>query len=632
MPNLTKKSSSSWDAGPGSDLGAMPRALLLGASSLILVLGGPGHGFFGPGSPLVAVLGLALWAMGAGRTGPRRKAIEWCAGAVVGAGIMSWVSYITPPSVAWIGFGWGLYYILAGTLLRRLRHHCGLPLAAALAYTAVESLRALLPTPFGLSWIRVGHFAAESEPLIGAAGLFGVGGMGFLFAALGGLLAQFGQAAIAAKSGHSFRAGGLPRLRDAYLPLGMLLLAVAFTKTAGFGTSPDPDTDFEAGPRVLLVQPGIPQERKKELNNSGSRLADLINLQTALSLVGVHREAEAGTPVDLVCWGETMLPGSFAHPGLEAAQSVASPGNELQWPEWDPPLGGSGARIAELASHERGLIADLREPRFFGEISPEVVELLRSIDVPRASASLHETAFAAGAILYTVEDGSVRRTNAAMTWNAKGERTGSGWKRHLVPGAETLGGLENWSWAREAAHYLMPYTPDFRGASETGILRIENERGTWRAGAAICFDNGFEDVFLEGAARGGADFNLVLSNEAWYQESQEFDQMMAMSNLWAASSGRAIARATNSGISALVGPSGREIGRLRVAGKDRAVTGSVAFTVPVPKESAGGKLTVYSRTYPLWNALWILGPMLLIGLRELFGGRPVKEFAATDKS
>ncbi|MFT6714593.1 MAG: apolipoprotein N-acyltransferase, partial [Planctomycetota bacterium] len=585
-----------------------------------------------PASPFVAILGLALWAMAAGRTGPRRKSIEWCAGAVVGAGIMSWVAYITPPSVAWIGCGWGLYYILAGTLLRRLRHHCGLPLAAALAYTAVESLRAFLPTPFGLSWIRVGHFAAESEPLIGIAGLFGVGGMGFLFAALGGLLAQFGQAAIGLKSGHSIRDGGLPRLRDAYMPLGLLLLAVAFTKTSGFGTSPNYEQDFEDGPRVLLVQPGIPQERKKELNNSGNRTADLVNLQTALSLAGVFREAEAGTPVDLVCWGETMLPGVFVHPGLESAQSVIEPGNELEWPEWDLPLGGSGARISELAYHERNLIADLREPRFFGEISQEVVELLEGIDVAKASASLHETAFAAGAILYTEEDGSVRRTNAAMMWNADGERTGSGWKRHLVPGAETLGGLENWGWARKAALYLMPYTPDFRGATETGILRVENKRGSWKAGAAICFDNGFEDVFLEGAVLGGADFNLVLSNEAWYQESQEFDQMMAMSSLWAASSGRAIARATNSGISALVGPSGREVGRLWVEGKDRAVTGTVAFTVPVPKDSAAQKQTLYAKTFPLWNALWILGPMLLIGLRELFGGRPVDEFGAADKS
>ena len=108
--------------------------------------------------------------------------------------------------------------------------------------------------------------------------------------------------------------------------------------------------------------------------------------------------------------------------------------------------------------------------------------------------------------------------------------------------------------------------------------------------------------------------------------------MMAMSSLWAASSGRAIARATNSGISGLVGPSGREIGRLRVAGKDRAVTGSVAFTVPVPKASASSKQTLYARTFPLWNALWILGPLLLIGLRELFGGRPVDEFAVAGKS
>ncbi|MDE0896156.1 MAG: hypothetical protein OSB10_06185, partial [Planctomycetota bacterium] len=154
MAKTQKKYPKAWDAGPGPDLAPLPRLGLLVLSTVILLLSGPGIGPFGPFAPLLGVAGLALWALAAGRTGPRRKLIEWLAGAIYGASLMSWVAYITPPSVAWIGVGWGLYYILAGALLRRLRHHCGLPLAAALSYTAVESLRALLPTPFGLSWIR----------------------------------------------------------------------------------------------------------------------------------------------------------------------------------------------------------------------------------------------------------------------------------------------------------------------------------------------------------------------------------------------------------------------------------------------------------------------------------------------
>jgi apolipoprotein N-acyltransferase len=609
-----------WNAGPGSDLAPLPRLLLLLASSAALLLSGPGIGPFGPWSPLLGVSGLALWALAASRTGPRRKTIEWFAGGIYGASLMSWVAYITPPSVAWIGIGWGLYYILAGTLLRRIRHHCGLPLATALAFTAVEALRAQLPTPFGLSWIRVGHFSAEFEPLLGSAALFGVGGVGFLLAALGGLLAQFAQA----QSGLvPTRVGGLPRLRDTVWVLGLLMFSLAFGWTSGFGFSPDSD-DFEPGPRLLLVQPGIPQERKQELNSGGGGLADLVNLQTALTLKGLARESAAGSPVDLVCWGESMLPGRFVHPGLRAAQESASATDAPEWPDWDLPDDGADSFVAYWTAREERLIGDLRAGLFFETVSEDTRGLIEGVDLENARALFAKTGFAAGAILYTESDGRVRRTNAAMLWDQQGKYAGSGWKRHLVPGAESLRGLENWVWARDAAHLLMPYTPDFRGATETGILELPGEKRTWKIGTAICFDNGYEDVFLDGVARGEADFNLVLSNEAWYQESQEFDQMIAMSALWAASSGRAIARATNSGISAVIGPRGREIGRLVSNGKDRAVSGTAAFTVPVPSKTSAETRTFYSYTYTYWNALWLLAPLLLLAVSELLGGRPYR--------
>jgi predicted amidohydrolase len=400
--------------------------------------------------------------------------------------------------------------------------------------------------------------------------------------------------------------------------------------TAGFGMSPDPDEDFEPGPRLLLVQPGIPQERKKELNNDGAGMIELLNLQTALTLAGVAREAEAGTPVDLVCWGESMLPGLFMHPRLVSAQLGGSP--PLWWPVWDLPKPSAQEFVDQWARSGEQLIGDLRRGLFYGALNPEALALLEGVDLPVARSLLGEAGFVAGGILYTEEMGAVRRTNAAMLWGPDGKWGGAGWKRHLVPGAETLHGLEKWAWARNAAHLLMPYTPDFRGASETGILRLTGARGSWKIGASICFDNGYEDVFLEGAVLGGADFNLVLSNEAWYEDSQEFDQMVAMAALWAASSGRAIARATNSGISVVLGPGGRELGRLRVGDQDRAVTVASALTVPVPRNSEHPPQTIYGHTFPLWNALWMLAPLILLGLAELFGGRPLANSSVPGKS
>ncbi len=186
---MTGASSEGWSAAPGADLGARRRFVLLAASSLSLWAASPGVlGFPRLALPL-GVLGLTLWALAACRTGPWRKTLEASAGFAYGAPMMAWVGYVTPPSVVWIGVGWGLYYLFAGVLLRRLLHNLGLPLACALAYTAGEGLRTLLPTPFGISWVRMGHLFADWPSLRGAAAWIGVDGLGFLAAALGGLVA-----------------------------------------------------------------------------------------------------------------------------------------------------------------------------------------------------------------------------------------------------------------------------------------------------------------------------------------------------------------------------------------------------------------------------------------------------------
>ena len=75
----------------------------------------------------------------------------------------------------------------------------------------------------------------------------------------------------------------------------------------------------------------------------------------------------------------------------------------------------------------------------------------------------------------------------------------------------------------------------------------------------------------------------MASNEAWYRTSCEMDQMLAFSRIMALMTGRAFVRATNSGVSAVLGPDGRELGRVRdAAGCDRAIAGFGAWSVPVP--------------------------------------------------
>jgi apolipoprotein N-acyltransferase len=102
------------------------------------------------------------------------------------------------------------------------------------------------------------------------------------------------------------------------------------------------------------------------------------------------------------------------------------------------------------------------------------------------------------------------------------------------------------------------------------------------------------------------DFHLVASNEAWYRKSCEMEQMVAFSRLIALSTGRSVVRATNSGISMVLGPDGRELGRVRAPdGSYRMVKGWGAWTVPVPAPGAPAA-TPYARSFRVQRAAWIL--------------------------
>jgi len=115
----------------------------------------------------------------------------------------------------------------------------------------------------------------------------------------------------------------------------------------------------------------------------------------------------------------------------------------------------------------------------------------------------------------------------------------------------------------------------------------------------------------------------VVSNEAWYEKSFEVDQMVAFTRIAALASGRAIVRATNSGISLVMGPDGRELGRITAGGEDRMVQGTLALSVPVPAPGAG-KAPPIAVLRPYLDAAWVLLPVSFALLRRSrrSGGNP----------
>ncbi len=554
------------------ELGRVPRFLLALAAFGLLFLGSPGIAS-AEGSTVLAVSGIALWGAVASRPGRGAFLSEWLAGALGLTPIVWWIGYVSAPAlVAWVGPGTGVYAALAGAALRRLARRVPLALAVPLAWIFAETLRAVIPPPLGLGWLRLGHYAHDHLWYSGGARVFGVQGLGFCLALVGGALAQVARR---------------PVVRT--LPLAVGALGIALPALCAVVTRPPATTD---GPRLLLVQPGIPQQRK----HSPGTWQELLEHGIAVTRAGL---AASAAPPDLVCWGETMLTIPIAHRDLVSALAAG--------PVRDPEA--AADRIVDPSYGERLLAFEREWVR--GAI----------LGVPSAGSPVDTllpegTRFLAGALEILARDGRLLERNSVFLWEPDGSRQPAVGKQHLVPGAETMHGLERFEWVRDLCERFVSYVPSLTPFESVGALTLAARDGqSFRFGVSVCFDNAFVDPFVDAVREHDVDFHLVLSNEAWYLDSCELDQMVAFTRLAAIATGRSIARATNSGVTLVMGADGRELDRLVVDGRDRLVGGALSSLVPVPIRPAAGPAPSppFVRWRPLWLGAWILVPALLLG-------------------
>jgi apolipoprotein N-acyltransferase len=304
---------------------------------------------------------------------------------------------------------------------------------------------------------------------------------------------------------------------------------------------------------------------------------DLIREQWTRTLAAL----DPTDPPDLVMWAETMHPVPLASAELHAALSADPPAVDV--PSWRE-------RTIPVLQNSSDLIEGY---------------LRRSI----LDALPESTAFATGMETWDLEGRRLQRFNSLVLWEGEGEpRIAS--KRYLVPGGESLAGLERVGFVRDWILSVAGYIPDLASTPRnSGWSFGQGDR--WHASATVCFDNVFASPYLQVLEDGPVHLHLVASNEVWYRASQEYDQMIAFSQLAAAGSGRPMLRVTNSGVSALIGVDGAELERLVVDGQDRNVAGALDVIVPVPVDP--GQRTPWSRWWRVgrWVAL-LAGPLVAL--------------------
>jgi apolipoprotein N-acyltransferase len=181
-------------------------------------------------------------------------------------------------------------------------------------------------------------------------------------------------------------------------------------------------------------------------------------------------------------------------------------------------------------------------------------------------------------------------------------------KIHLVPFAEAFGFL------RGLVRWFSQLKLEEMRAGEG--VQVWDLKGT-RYGAQICYEAIFPEISRE-IARKGATFTVNISNDGWFKASGELDQMLAMARFRSIENRMHVIRATNTGISAFIEPTGRVQSKLEVDGKCKEVGGVLAGRIRLTEATS---LYRAAGDWVAWLALGAAGAVLA---RRIFVDRKKK--------
>ncbi|MCS7270455.1 MAG: apolipoprotein N-acyltransferase [Gemmataceae bacterium] len=457
---------------------------------------------------LVPWLGLAV-------TAARRRtryAVAYLTGMLLSALTTQWVRVAHPMMyLAWLAFTlvlplFGLV-VLAGVRALLVR---GVPLTVALPLTLVtlDYVRAHFPFGFpfleplglyqriGFGWYFLGYSQHAFVPFIQSADLGGVYLVTALTAAVNGLLADWLWSR-GIRRWPLDPAVPLPwphrRLVGLTLAVGLVMLT-----NLAYGLYRLQHPPFEEGPLVTALQGVIPQDVKNERDES------LIRAYRDL-----HQQAlQQQPPPDLIVWPETCCPVDYC----EIAPGETPPNSFAEY-----------TRLCRRA---------------FERFQPGVPTLL-----------------GLNALIW--QQGRQYKYNSALLVQPGPERFGPRYdKMHLVPFGEYVPFGETLPFLRR----LTPYDYDYvcvPGTNWTRFRFADRYGQVWSFGCLICYEDTDPDLARRYVATEPVDFLVNISNDGWFDGTEEHEQHLAICRFRALETRRSIVRAVNMGISAVIDPDGQ---------------------------------------------------------------------------
>ena len=201
-------------------------------------------------------------------------------------------------------------------------------------------------------------------------------------------------------------------------------------------------------------------------------------------------------------------------------------------------------------------------------------------------------------------DGHLTSFNTAYLLNHDGQTIGTYDKRHLVPFAEYTPTLRfpGLAWRFDGPRDLTPGGP-------AQVLTTPVPFG-----ALICFEAIYPYLSRD-LVRGGATLLVNLTNDGWFGTSPELEQHFAMASFRAVETRRSLVRATNTGVTAIVGPSGTILARFPVATRG-------AWVVRAPLREGQ---TLYTQVGDVFA--WLATMSAIVGLRVVAAVLPQRPAA-----
>jgi apolipoprotein N-acyltransferase len=192
-----------------------------------------------------------------------------------------------------------------------------------------------------------------------------------------------------------------------------------------------------------------------------------------------------------------------------------------------------------------------------------------------------------------VPGGIYQQYNSALFVRQDGKPLGRYDKIHCVPFGEYVPMRTVFPWMQIFSPYKHDYSLECGVAQTRFVLPADNGK-SFRFGVLICYEDSVP-ILARGYARNESagppvDFLVNLTNDGWFDGTEEHEQHLALSRFRAIETRRALIRSVNMGISAVIDANGRVVGLPSPTWRESKKV-AAAFSANVPIDS---RMSIYA--------------------------------------